>query len=673
MKPNKFPDQCLQWLANREGSVRRPFVHGSGRPAGDVIETDLTEKLRNLAASIHKDESFRPSIVLLAGGAGNGKSEALELFLTELASLGSNEKQTVEGMRTKFASHERAVDLTLGEMFGREERPKDKVRVVQDASEGDESRERAGKLLLRDMKGALEGKWTFLCCVNRGILETTRYEALKLDEASEIVSLLNVCIKTLDRSSSNIACWPLPGGQKTYVWPMDIESLVASETSPVTKVFLSALEPSKWSEGVLNLKSACPLATNREKLFDDNNRLALSILLHGHEVATASLWSFRNLFSLTGFLLSGGSILREDEAPSELSARLGVADTNLSIDELTFTRLDRLRACYEQQLFPLLPSSNWFFKSVENDFIGLPRLVALAKYLKQVDEYRPKFSIEKTLYADWTAWLDPARERSKPIEAAFNLSTRAGVKKFEEKLSQIEIQALNCIADCEEEISKDLVGQGSHREDRFRIGKSLVWFLRRLAATFVKRSLGVKESQPEKDSRIGEIHDFLSRCKSEDALQKEAELLEDLFSRDSMSNSSYVVRVDHVIGQPTMESAALVIAEAPEIRVQGLPQEDLLRPLSYYREFLIISGGDGGEVKVPYDFSLFQRLRAMERSILHGSVDPMLRGVLDQAKVALDGFAVRGWGNQAVKVLVGEGPDDKKTITVRPSGVLKVR
>jgi len=615
-------------------------------------------------------------MVLLAGGAGNGKSEALELFLTELSCLGSNAQEAIEGMRLKFASHERAVDLTLGKILGQDEQANEIVRVVQDASEGDESNERAGRLLLSDIEGAVAGKWILVCCVNRGILETTRSEAMHLDEANELVGLLNLCIKTLDRSSRHMPCWPLQEGQEIYVWPMDIESLVVNEKSPIEQVFLSSLQDSEWSEEILSRRDTCPLSANRVKLLDSENRLALSNLLYGHEVATASLWSFRNLFSLTGFLLSGGAILREDETPSELSARLGVADANLSVDELLRTRLDRLRACYEQQLFPLLPRSVWFFDSVERDFSELPRLLALAKYLKQVDEYRPRLSIEKTLSEEWSDWLDPARGRFEDIEAVFNRSTRVGIQKLEEELSQIEIQALNCIAECEEEINEDLVTRGSNREDRFRTGKSLVWFLRRLAATFVKRSLGVKNRVPQNDMRIDEIREFLSRCDSETQLSKEAELLEKLFSHDSGTDSFYVVRADHVIGQPAMESAVQVIADAPEINVQKLPEKDLSRPTSFYREFLVSPGETGAllsEVRVPYDFSLFQRLRAMERRILDGSVDPMLRGVLDQAKVSLDGLAVRGWGSQAVKVLVGVASGEKKTITLRQSGAVRVR
>ena len=54
--------------------------------------------------------------------------------------------------------------------------------------------------------------------------------------------------------------------------------------------------------------------------------------------------------------------------------------------------------------------------------------------------------------------------------------------------------------------------------------KELIWFLRRLAAIFVKRSLGCGGCFQE-HRRLDEIQDFLDRCKSEECLQEEARLL----------------------------------------------------------------------------------------------------------------------------------------------------
>ena len=672
MEGDQFPDRCLNWLASREGSVRRPFVDGSGRPGGKLIETQLTKRLAVLAEEMAKGGVKLPALILLAGGAGNGKSEALEFFLEQLAKQSKKPDAAIKEMQSKFALRERAIDLSLGSAFGLDGCAGVILKVVQDASEGDKSIHRAGSLLLQDIAGALDGKWVLASCVNRGILESARAEALNTESSEQIIELLNMCIKSLDKSSRNTPCWPLNSSARTYVWPMDIESLAWGEAAPVDEIILSSVDEAAWSTEVVSRGSECVLAQNRERLSNQKNRNELARFLRGYEVVSGSLWSFRNLFSLLGFVLSGGSTLREGEVPSQLSQRLVAVDSNLSASELTRVRFERLRSCYEQQLFPRLPEATWFKASVKQHFSDISELVTLSDYLATAGDYSSKYSVENVLAGEWSNWLDPARERSEAVESVFNGSISRGSKRFENDLSSIETQALSSLATCEEKISGVLTSEGI-REDKYLAGKELIWFLRRLAAVFVKRSLGVRGLLSQEGRRLDEIQDFLDRCKSEECLQEEARLLEGLFA-DPSDDMKYVVRADHVIGQPTMESSVKVIVEPPTIEVVPVSDRDADRPMTIFREFVITSELQNGPTCfVPYDFPLFQRLRALESGLLDDCMDPMLRGVLDQAKISLDGLAVRGWGNQSAVVAVGESTSAGKRIKIAPRGRIRIQ
>ena len=299
------------------------------------------------------------------------------------------------------------------------------------------------------------------------------------------------------------------------MWPMDIESLAWGEAMPADEIILSSVDEAAWSIEVVSRGSECVLAQNRERLSNQKNRNELARFLRGYEVVSGSLWSFRNLFSLLGFVLSGGSTLREDEVPSQLSQRLVAVDSNLSASELTRVRFERLRSCYEQQLFPRLPEATWFKASVKQHFSDISELVTLSEYLATAGDYSSKYSVENVLAGEWSNWLDPARERSEAVESVFNGSISRGSAS---DLSSIETQGLSSLL-LARKVSGVLTSEGI-REDKYVAAKADL-FLRRLAAVFVKRSLGCGAAFSRGQTSRRNL-DFLDRCKSEECLQEEA-------------------------------------------------------------------------------------------------------------------------------------------------------
>src|ERR1700746_1983380 len=65
------------------GGVDVPF-QAQGNPLGQIIQTPLVRRLRDLASDIAADADSRPRWVFLVGGPGNGKSETVQDFLAQL-------------------------------------------------------------------------------------------------------------------------------------------------------------------------------------------------------------------------------------------------------------------------------------------------------------------------------------------------------------------------------------------------------------------------------------------------------------------------------------------------------------------------------------------------------------------------------------------------------------
>src|SRR5262249_22199983 len=73
-----FPAGLLGWAGHRAGGVRRLFDEGSGRPGNQVFRTNLLHRLGEWVGQIASGEHTAPRVLLLVGGPGNGKTEAIE-------------------------------------------------------------------------------------------------------------------------------------------------------------------------------------------------------------------------------------------------------------------------------------------------------------------------------------------------------------------------------------------------------------------------------------------------------------------------------------------------------------------------------------------------------------------------------------------------------------------
>lgn len=184
--------------------------------------------------------------------------------------------------------------------------------IVQDASAtaGHEG-STAPVLLIEELARLLDGPPTqaYLCCVNRGVLDDALIHAID-NNLEQARTLLEAVTRAVSLAYNAPSCWPLEGFPSIAVWPMDAESLlVKPDDEPVAPAEIllgQATAPDMWpAKGECPAGDKCPFCASQAILARDENRASLLKILRWYELASGKRWSFRDLFSLTSYLLAG--------------------------------------------------------------------------------------------------------------------------------------------------------------------------------------------------------------------------------------------------------------------------------------------------------------------------------------------------------------------------------
>jgi len=311
----RFPAGLVEWAGNHSGGVKRLFDDRSGRPGRELLRTRLIGKLEDWATAVGDGTASTPRILLLVGGPGNGKTEAIEhvtKYLDEqlgasggLVARLAREFHPAGGQRVP-----RIVQVSLGDLPGA--RRSLALGIVQDATvTAGEDSGTAPQLLLRELESVLAPGSTslYLCCVNRGVLDDALVLALE-GEPSPAQGLLEDITRAVSLSADASSCWPLQGHDEVAIWPMDAESLLVApsdgEPSPAETLLRHATSQTEWPvHGTCAAGAACPFCHGRALLDRDDERSALLQILRWHELGSGKRWSFRDLFSLVSYLLAG--------------------------------------------------------------------------------------------------------------------------------------------------------------------------------------------------------------------------------------------------------------------------------------------------------------------------------------------------------------------------------
>lgn len=310
--PPPFPNGLLDWAGNRGGGVRRLFDERSGRPGEVVFETNLLHRLRDWVSRLAAGEDGVPRVVLLVGGPGNGKTEAVEATVEHLDTALGCAGRLAASLSKSYHPASGIVPRLISVDAGTLASPPRALQlgVVQDASVGGHAGHTAAMLLVEELDQAISAADSaYLCCVNRGVLDDAMIHAIDTG-LGRSQDLLEEIARAVSLAPDAPACWPLGGFPSVAVWPMDAESLIeptdTGEEAPARKILHRAVDPTLWmEEGACAAGPACPFCSSRRLLASPREADSLLTMLRWFELGTGKRWTFRDLFSLTSYLLAG--------------------------------------------------------------------------------------------------------------------------------------------------------------------------------------------------------------------------------------------------------------------------------------------------------------------------------------------------------------------------------
>ena len=653
----KYPAGLLEWAGHRSGGVRRIFDEGSGRPTrGAVLETPLLARLRAWADAVVAGVGGTPRIVLLIGGPGNGKTEAVEDIIGRFESALGASGSLVEKLRDAFNPHDgrtvpRQFAVDLDSIGGR--RTGLSLTLVQDASVSDASGHKSpGELLVTDLERALLGgpKHLYLACVNRGILDDALTFSIEHGRA-EAKAVLEDIGRSVSTRLSAPPCWPLSGNADIAIWPMDAESLLVSRDSDPSvahQIISLATDEQAWPKfGTCAAGDKCPFCRNRLQLSGTPHGANFVQILRWYELATGKRWSFRDLFTLLSYVLASAQSRGAD--PCEWAAGLltghGVSERNRAAAPFI------LMGCqYQHVLF-----GHWSY---------MPRqgiLVALKALKVKVEDTHPTLlglhhflsggvrtdSIPATLRAQLATMceeLDPALAvpdsavevsskttlRFREIDERFSRSVKEGlqfIRKYQ-CLSPLELDVLSKVAQSEEWIASPEI---SWRKPS--VAMRLQMFLRDFAGRLVRRSIGAR-------SAVVRNHTILT--KFDKVVMGDEQLLVSAAKQvEAMLNEKdrFVIPLNTTFGQPLPPLNRRVTLTTPKQNVKhtrvttsGRPHADI--------QFFTIGGRNSGQ-SIPLTYELFHAVENLRAGMLPPSLPRTVTALLDATRARVAGRVVR--------------------------------
>lgn len=659
-----FPAELVDWSGNRSGGVRRFFDEKSGRPSGDVIQTSLLDRLHSWASSLAEGASGTPRAVLLVGGPGNGKTEAIESTITVLdGALQANGKLIEKLRETYFPPEGQPVPRVAQASIQAVDHPDGQISisVVQDASTvAGSNAKTAAQLFVDEIEAVANGLQgaAYLCCVNRGILDDALIEASESgrDNAERIIDAITAAISV---SAEAPSCWPLHGFPGIAVWPMDAETLllptVSGNPAPAMSVFEKALDASLWEpEGKCTAGANCPFCGSRKTLSAKRELASLVSILRWHEVGTGMRWSFRDLFSLTSYLLAGhrGGAVEASLSPCEWAAAQYKLDDRARAGEKprikNSTAIFQLVAAqYQHALFhgwdtdqvqPLRKAIKDLDLRDDNTAMGLQwfldsrRTAYLPTMISAPLEGLSGLLDPALTDPDRLVPLSPGREVPlRDIDARFSRSVQEGIEFLSNSdfLSMAEQDLLSRLARLEDYLSKPLV-----RRKRPATATSLQRFIRDFACRLVRRSIGCRLAIVP-DSEILEDFRNILEDSSKDGLYEVAREVEGLLNTDR----DFEISLTTTFGQPMPPEsmrATLVVQSQPvnpfEQHHEGRPRQ----PISFLRF------GDGQSSQpIALTYDLFKAMKELERGMSTASLAEGVLALLDTARARLAGPLVR--------------------------------
>jgi hypothetical protein len=601
-------------------------------------------------------------VILLVGGPGNGKTEAVESTIMTLDDGLRLEGRLAAELELQFAPRDgspvpRLVLADLGRLSGQTfDRP---LAIVQDASvtRADQPGLSPAAALVDelDLYALGDEKPIYVACVNRGILDDALIAAVDSDKLPAR-SLLEAVIRASGLSPSAAACWPLHGYSQVAIWPMDVETLVEMAPSsdrqraPAAELITTATADSMWPPlGTCPAGERCPFCTSRQILARDDPRDALLRILRWYELATGKRWSFRDLFSLISFLLAGvpqheGELAlgpcdwaaRQERFISQSTGRPEPARLRAPFQLVAaqyqhalFGRWPRIvgrrfrNALRELRLDrqPALLGLNYFLGSARSTSIPETLDGQLNSLCDVLDPALADPDLEVTVSTHKSLFL-------RDIDARFSQSVEEGLAYVRRYLSAAETDLLDGLAEADNRLRDAEV-----RKRRPALAKSVQVLLRDFSCRLVRRSLGTRAGIV-RDHHI--LQDFERVINDDEQLLHEAvKQVEGLLNH----HERFSVALSTTFGEslpPEPRRATLTTAKQ---RVRPMDVALAGRPPTPMR---FLQAGTGLSAQpIPLTYELYRSVRELKQGMLPASLPRPVVALLDTTRARLAGRIVR--------------------------------
>ncbi|MBB5760018.1 hypothetical protein HNR00_004758 [Methylorubrum rhodinum] len=644
--------------------MRRPFDDLSGRPGQHVFRTNLLTKLEQWCGEVGGASPSVPRVLLLVGGPGNGKTEAIEKTMGWLDAALSCEGALVAELATFFrpaaGKVPRLVTVDAG-AFSRPAREGLNLSIVQDASSvAGATGKTPASLLLDELEAACADGATglYLCCVNRGVLDDALIAAAEAEQ-----SVMRVLLEKVTRSVSLLpdapSCWPLGEYPAVAVWPMDMESLLVAteggDPPPAVQVLRRAVDADLWPPaGSCEAGPRCPFCTSREQLSHTREETSLLQMLRWYELGSGKRWSFRDLFSLFSYLLAGHrhESRASDLPPCAWAASLMAADDQALRGAKPSTRtssaiFELVAAQYHHALFHqwdreaglgLLKDIKELGLQDDNTAMGLQWFLASRRL-----PYLPAM-IESVLDS-FAGLLDPALAKPdtsidvnrsttyqlRDIDARFSRSVAEGFEHVRKSriLTTMEGELLRRLASLDTYLSRQDV-----RRKRPATATRVQRLLRDFSCRLVRRSIGVRTSTVMDAEVLREFQNVIED-EREDGVYEVAREIEMLLN----DNQEFEISLTTTFGQPLPPSNAQALLIVPRRHVQPAQGEAKGRPAAPLRFLEVGEGRSAQDVALTYD--LFKAIKDIERGMSAASLPRSVLALLDTTSARLAGPIVR--------------------------------
>lgn len=661
---SKFPEGLLNWSGDKAGGVKKLFYAGSGRPSGNVITTGLLTRLQSWARDIAGGKDGTPRAIFLIGGPGNGKTEAVEFTISELDAAMHLNGALLEELASRFSGQS-------GQPPGRLVRTKQTLfpahtkitalAIVQDGSEADrgDSSITPAEHLCNDIRSLLEQNdaQAYIACVNRGVLDDALILALEREEP-DVGELVKKIVQSASLGSRGIACWPLEDYPYIAAWPMDVESLVEeadghAAESAARQILAVATDAVEWPEfGSCTAGEHCPFCNNRKLLAGEPHRSSFIRLLRWFELSSGKRWNFRDLFSLTAYLLAGTteSESKGSHQPCEWAqAQLQPKEVNLAKREAKRVRglFKLLSAQYQHALFGVWPVER--VAALRSDIKELKLdeyagLVGLQQFLA-LDKKKETTSTLRTQLGSLSAYLDPAFANPdlevalssnkvvtfNELDRLFSLSVRGGRELLHKHkcLSELENSALKILEEADEKLSDESI-----RRRKPAVAERLQALVRLIACRIARRSVGVRSGITKDSDVLEEFNQVLAGDSV--ALQAATQQVEGLLNKERQ----FLVSLNTTFGEPLPPPERRVMLTTGIQKVRQLPlQQDDRKPKLPVRFLSVGSGAAAQPVALTYE--LFRATKSLRKGMIPASLPRSVVALLDTTRAKLAGAVVR--------------------------------